>query len=341
VGVVVILWGAGIGMVWAEPVLPAIHVLLYHRFDEPQYGATSTSSGQLKGQLDLLKKGGYRFVSLPEFQAIVSGQSPWPSVPTVMVTVDDPYRSVAAVAAPLFRRAGIPWALAVNTEPLEGQWPDFMEWADVEGLAAQGIAILNHGHTHMGWDGEVTAMEVDLNKASALFQRHGIEPKGVAYPYGRYDSLNLSGLAAQRIRWGFSQDPGVVGPDVDRLLIPRIAIAGLNLKAFEEQLFLQPLPLVDRVPVPGGIVPDDRRVRGRVAHPERYEGDVNLFVSGLGAVSAQYDPNIGVWVSDPIPPLVRPVIRVKVSLKLRGINRFALTSWRVLDQEKGPPEGGP
>jgi peptidoglycan/xylan/chitin deacetylase (PgdA/CDA1 family) len=127
----------------ARPVPGVLHVLTYHRVDEPERspelypGLIGATPREFEEHMRFLASS-CRALSLAELLAVRRGEAPLPSR-AVLVTFDDGYRSVAEHAWPIMRRHGVPLTLFVPTaypgRPGNAFWWDRL-WSGLEGRHA-------------------------------------------------------------------------------------------------------------------------------------------------------------------------------------------------------------
>ena len=103
----------------ARPLPGVLHVLTYHRVDEPESspelypGLIGATPDEFDEHMRFLASS-CRTLSLSDLLAVRRGEAPLPPS-AVLVTFDDGYRSVAERAWPIMRRHGVPLALFVPT----------------------------------------------------------------------------------------------------------------------------------------------------------------------------------------------------------------------------------
>ncbi len=320
-----------------EPSTGYTTILLYHKFDEPEHPTTNVSTDALRAQLTYLLTSGYRILEMPEFEALLESGGPFPEK-SVLITIDDPYRSIYAHAWPVFRELGVPFTLFVWTDGVERRFRDLMTWAEIDSLVAGGVTIGNHTHTHphLGTpqpgesrEGYRSRVRDEIETSQRLLRAHGHDSDRFAYPYGEYNHDVIDVARSLGYRHLYTQDRGSVGPDTPIARIPREAIVGLSddLDAFVAALRLTPLELADADPDVGFLRENPPpRIRFRIPDPERYAPVVNVFVSELGRVDAQYDASTGIGSVVLAAPLSRPFNRINVSIQERRTGLFALSS---------------
>ncbi|ROR29510.1 polysaccharide deacetylase family protein [Inmirania thermothiophila] len=275
-------------------------ILLYHRFGEDRFPATSIGLGAFEAQLEHLAEGGYRVVPLAEIADAVRTGRPVPDR-TVAITVDDAYRSVFDAAWPRLRARGWPFTVFVATDPVDRGLPGFMTWGQMREMAAAGVAFANHGRSHdsllrrpgedeAAWRARVRA---ELLGAQARLEAElGVRERLFAYPYGEFDAA-LAGLVRGLGFVAFGQHSGPVGRWSDPRALPRFPVgsAGVGGDEFRLKVAARALPVARAEPwdprVPQGSNPPRLRlVLAPVAGPD--PARLACYAGGQGAIPVRH-----------------------------------------------------
>jgi peptidoglycan/xylan/chitin deacetylase (PgdA/CDA1 family) len=315
-----------------------VTVLLYHRFDEPQYPATNIALSEFRQQLEYLRRERYQVLSMAEFRRLLDGQEPFPTK-AVLITIDDPYRSTYEKAYPLLREFDFPFVLFANASPLFSRSDAYMTWEMVREMQRGGATIGNHTYYHpyigrpqKGQDRAAYAAWVrqDLQKAQEALQMHGIETDLLAFPFGEYNPVVLEEAKKLGFELMFTQDEGGVDAATPRSLIPRVAIVGANLdmERFVFKLNLAPLHVAEVVPGVGFLEQNPPASFAlRLLEKERYRpGLINMFISERSRVEATYDSPSGRFSWRPDQPLTRPANRLIITAQERDSEHFSMFS---------------
>ena len=121
-----------------------VPILSYHRFGEGR-GRLSVSGEQFEAQMRYLRDHGYRVISLEEAAAFFRGER---SVPrkSVVLTIDDGYRSVYHIAYPILARYGYPATVFIYSDYISGGG---LNWKQMREMEQSGlISFQAHSKTH-------------------------------------------------------------------------------------------------------------------------------------------------------------------------------------------------
>jgi peptidoglycan/xylan/chitin deacetylase (PgdA/CDA1 family) len=167
----------------------------------------------------------------------------------IALTFDDGYADFGDVALPLLAKYGMTGTLFVPTAHVgsrsgwmegdgEGGRP-LLSWAGLAEVAASGVEIGAHSHTHPALDqlpaGALCA-EVRASGA-ALEDKLGAPVASFAYPFGRYDRRVRDAVADAGYRVAVTMNSWAATPASHPLEIPRLAVlAGLDAAALARRL---------------------------------------------------------------------------------------------------------
>lgn len=202
-------------------------VLCYHAVSGDWPSDLAVMPERMERQLARLVDRGYRGAT---FTAAVTTP---PVEPTVVVTFDDAFRSVAKLAAPILARLGLPGTVFVPTAYVGSEqpmaWSGIEEWrhgpwaeellpmtlTDLRALADAGWEIGSHTHTHPRLTHlDDAALKREMERSRTICEEiRGSLCLSVAYPYGDYDARVMRAAAAAGYRAG--------GTLPDRLHDPR------------------------------------------------------------------------------------------------------------------------
>ncbi len=235
-------------------------VLMYHRFAEDRFPSTSVRLEQFKAHLDYLEENDYNLWPLSRLAKALEKEQAIPPR-TVVITVDDAYRSVKEIAWPLLRERGWPMTVFVATGASNEGRSDVMSWEQMRKMQTDGLVefanhSVNHPHLPRRQQGEDEQQRAERIRAEIvqaqedLRQQLGVEPPMLfAYPYGEYDGT-VAGIVEALGYMAFGQHSGVIGRHSDRRALPRYAMAEswATMERFTLRVRSLPMPLDDFAP---------------------------------------------------------------------------------------------
>ncbi len=273
-------------------------VLMYHRFGEDQYPSTSIRIEQFESQLAVLKKEGFSVLPLSRLLSSLEDNEPVPSN-SVVITIDDAYRSVYEVAYPRLRGYGFPFTVFVATDPVDQGSTDYMTWEQMREMANGGASFANHGASHLSMISRLKGEsdQARIGRVLADFEKgrrrlsEELEPvHGVfAYPYGEFDGA----IAEKLQKMGyicFGQHSGAVGRGSDRRALPRFPISEAYADIGEFWIKVKSLPMPVRSVTPWEPVVGVSRpgIDITIGDTDARLAELACFVSGQGRVPVRW-----------------------------------------------------
>lgn len=175
----------------------AVPVLMYHAVGSAQNAATralSVTPAAFAEQMDLVAAHGATPLTTAQLARVWREGGPLPARP-VLITFDDGYEGVHRYALPVLAAHGYPATVFVTSGWLRGahdcgRAPDRMlDWEQVRELAAAGLEIGGHSHSHPPLDRLTdAALEAELRRGTELLAGElGLRPVSFAYPFGHSD----------------------------------------------------------------------------------------------------------------------------------------------------------
>jgi peptidoglycan/xylan/chitin deacetylase (PgdA/CDA1 family) len=198
-----------------------------------------------EGQMRYLEKNGYRVITLDQFFGFLNGKTQIPEK-SVVITIDDGWRSVYDVAFPILKKYGYPATLFVYTDLITGS-PKTLNWKHINEMAENGIDIQCHSKTHRNFnvrDAEESFeeyfqnLEKELTESAKVIKKYaGKDVKYLAYPYGDSNPLVIALLKKLGYLGAFTVQRQSNPFFVNNFQIGRSMIYGsFNDKAFEKNL---------------------------------------------------------------------------------------------------------
>jgi peptidoglycan/xylan/chitin deacetylase (PgdA/CDA1 family) len=172
-----------------------VPILTYHRFSDDCQSPLCMPTAVFKQQMRYLKENGYHALTPEELLAFLEYRQPLPKQ-SVLITIDDGYRSVYDIAYPILRETGFAATVFIYTELIDVA-PVALTWNQLMEMKQGGLAIGSHTITHsdltLPKEGESKAdyaarVEKELAGSKQIIDRRlGQDTWVLAYPYGNYD----------------------------------------------------------------------------------------------------------------------------------------------------------
>jgi len=238
-GVAIASWALGGTDKGAAPAGPRVRVLTYHRFGDSAKDPFCVTQRDFDAQMRYLAETG-RAIGLADLDAMLAGER-MPRDGSVVVTIDDGFRSTRTVAQPVLSHYGIAAVSYVTAGLIEAGdvastlgdcIPEpYMTWREIEEFAAAGGSVGSHAFTHrsLGRMSPDEATEQAARSRERLQERLGRSITSFAYPFGtRADYSAATALALRRCGYttGFTSQHGAVTRTSDALELPRVKVEG-------------------------------------------------------------------------------------------------------------------
>jgi peptidoglycan/xylan/chitin deacetylase (PgdA/CDA1 family) len=195
---------------------------------------------EFAAQMEYLATTGYHPVTAAELASSRSG-GPLPPRPVVL-TFDDAYTDFYSAALPVLRAHGFPATLFVPTAYVGGttgfnlsmgeQDRGVLSWQALLDIAAEGIEVAAHSHTHPQLDRvppQVISEEVRRSRA-LIEDELGLAVDGFAYPFGYWNRAVRSATMTAGYRYACGVDDLITIPGDDLLTLPRLTVnAGIGV----------------------------------------------------------------------------------------------------------------
>jgi len=193
----------------------AVPILCYHRFGG-RASKLTVAPAAFAAQMNYLAKNGYHVLPLARIDEFLAGRTPLPAK-SVIITIDDGYRSTYDVAFPVLKQHGFPATVFLYSDFVGAG--DALTWAQMKEMAASGLVdIQPHSKTHANLTlrlaDETEARyrdrvrrEVDTPIA-LIKERLSLPSTTFAYPYGDVNEIIVDLLARQGTQKGVTVTPG-------------------------------------------------------------------------------------------------------------------------------------
>ena len=290
----------------------SVVVLMYHRFGEDKFPATSIRVEQFQAHLKYLQESGFAVVPLSDVHAAIRDGRPLPER-AVAITIDDAYRSVYDVAFPMFREYGYPFTVFVATDAVDDGLAAYMTWDQMREMSMAGATFANHGAAHRSTierddganhDAWLAAVRSDIEKgAGRISEELELLQGSFAYPYGEY-TTDVGNLLRDMGYDSFGQHSGAVGPHSDRRALPRYPMAESfgDLGQFRTKVASMPLPVADVEPWEPVTAETRPAITLTLGATDARLGELACYVSGQGRVEVDWRETDRQFVVGPARP---------------------------------------
>lgn len=169
-------------------------VLGYHQFNSPIPNPYSITSTNFYRQMQFLKDHGWSAISLKDLVLFLRGKTNLPEK-SVLITIDDGYRSVYLHAYPILKSFNYPWVFFCYTDFIN-RGPQSVTWEQLREMQKNGCTVQSHTKTHPKLtqrNGKTEAQYETWLKQELAYSKYLLEKKlgtsvyALAYSYGDWD----------------------------------------------------------------------------------------------------------------------------------------------------------
>jgi peptidoglycan/xylan/chitin deacetylase (PgdA/CDA1 family) len=222
-----------------------VPVLTYHKFSESKTNKMTVTASNFEEQMKFLKDNGYHVITLNQLFDFLDFKIQIPKK-SVVITIDDGWRSTYDIAFPILKKYGYPATLFVYTALITGSKVT-LNWDLINEMAGQGIDMQCHTRTHRKLTAPASkesfkeyfeAIEKELlDAAKAIKMRTQKEVRYIAYPFGDINHLGVALLKKHGYRGGLTVARSSNAFYVNNYRVNRSMIFGeYNLQQFEKNL---------------------------------------------------------------------------------------------------------
>ena len=231
--------------------LQKVPVLLYHDFSKTRSSKMKVLETAFEEQMRFLKENGYHVIPLERFLRFMAFKEPIPEK-SVVITIDDGWKSLYTIAYPILKKYQFPATLFVYTDFIGGN--KALTWDQIKELADNGFDIECHTKTHRYLtklqDGETFERFFDSVEQELVYPKKVLKQKlnrecsCLAYPYGKTSSLVAAMARKNGYRAAFTVARGGDPFYRHKFNIGRSVIYGhFDLEKFKQNLdVFQPTP---------------------------------------------------------------------------------------------------
>ena len=223
-----------------------VPVLSYHNFSlDKSTNRMTITKAVFEEQMKFLKEKGFRVITLDQFFDFLEFKKPIPKK-SVVITIDDGWRSAYEIALPILNQYGYPATLFVYTDLIVGSQKT-LSWDLIQEMSKNGLDIQGHTKTHRNltlmnkkesFKEYFEATENELSKSTSLIKsKVGKDIKYLAYPDGETNHLVIELLKKKGYLGAFTAKRGGNPFFIHNYRINRSMIYGdFDLNQFEKNL---------------------------------------------------------------------------------------------------------
>jgi peptidoglycan/xylan/chitin deacetylase (PgdA/CDA1 family) len=286
-------------------------VLCYHRFEDRPKDQLAIAPAEFKAQMQQLKDAGVAVISMKDLLAWRRGEKSIPPKSAV-ITIDDGYVSGVNVAWPILKEFNYPFTMFVYTNYINVGGKS-VSWSELEQMRDAGVDIESHTVSHKdlrrapkGQD-YANWLRSELNGSKQLLEdKLGIKVVALAFPYGTYNENVRKAVAAAGYEAAFTVYGQHMGIDAPADLLGRYAVESMHPNIFKSALEFNSgdgnAPGVESAQLSVASMITEPMNEERIANARPTikanlasmgpveAGSVEMRISGLGVVPANYDP---------------------------------------------------
>jgi peptidoglycan/xylan/chitin deacetylase (PgdA/CDA1 family) len=229
-----------------------VPILTYHRFADACQSPLCMPAAVFKEQMDYLKENGYHAVTPEDLLAFLEYRQPLPKK-SVLITIDDGYRSTYDIAYPILRQLGFSATLFIYTELID-RAPIALNWNQLEEMKRNGFSIGSHTIYHSDLtrpkEGESMAeyaarIDNELFGSKQILDRKMNQDTWIlGYPYGNYDQKVVASTQRAGYKLAMSVKRGGNPFFANALTLRRDQILERDMPTFVKRLkTFTPIPL--------------------------------------------------------------------------------------------------
>jgi peptidoglycan/xylan/chitin deacetylase (PgdA/CDA1 family) len=339
----------------------SVIVLLYHQFVpagvhiSPKLQWT-INQDVFESQMKYIHDNGYHVIPMSDLLKFLHHEITVPRA-SVVITIDDGYKSAIVYGEPILKKYGFPWTFFV--------YPDFItdhesvgaaSWNDLLALQSEGVDIESHSMTHpilvkhrqkikeTSADGKVHSsirelspdeyadfLKTETAGAKALLeQKMGKPITCFAYPYGSYNKQVQEAAVAAGYLAIFTVEDNPVHASTSLLSIGRYTITQSVIKNFAAYLHQGALGFEHPQPAPGEITSNPRPVIStQLVYPDGQLNPASLSTSvrDFGEVRHDFDPQTNTVRLYLPRDLVAPEVLVNISVRDARTGQMMVANW--------------
>jgi len=270
-------------------------ILMYHHFGESRHPSTNIRLEQFEQHLQFLEKNNFQILPLDTVLEAIQNNNPLPNK-SVIITMDDAYRSVYSEAYPRLKQRGWPFTVFVSSDYIDKGFSNYMSWQQMREMEQHGASFGNHSRSHdylirrLENETETSWQQRVSDDISVAQQRLRDELKKtidvIAYPYGEYN-LAIANITDQLGLIGMGQHSGAIGTASDFRFLPRFPMNENfgEMDGFKSKVTSLAMPLL-KTPQTDPVTSESRpTLKVKLKQPLT---QLTCFASGQGKIQVQW-----------------------------------------------------
>jgi peptidoglycan/xylan/chitin deacetylase (PgdA/CDA1 family) len=221
-----------------------VPILCYHRFAQNCKSSNCMPAHVFEGQMRYLKESNYRVISLGDLCEFLQYRRSLPER-SVVITIDDGYRSAYDIAYPILNRFGFKATLFIYTDYV-GISEGAITWDQLREMKAHGFEVGAHTVTHCDLtkieEGEDDQAYLERIRRELMVSKQIIDEElkqdtvYLAYPYSNYNQRVLLIAEETGYELGLTVQRGGNPFFADPLTLKRDPIIEKNMETFRGRL---------------------------------------------------------------------------------------------------------
>jgi peptidoglycan/xylan/chitin deacetylase (PgdA/CDA1 family) len=234
--------------------LDSLPILMYHSISPtaaPGFSRFAMHPADFASHMAFLAGAGYRTLTVAEAMSARDRRQPLPER-SVVLTFDDGFADFHTTALPILSQHRLRATLYVTTGYVggTGRWladcdeqdRQMIGWSQLREVAAEGVEIGAHSHTHPQLDRlDTTRLAAEIRRPKVLLEdRLGLPVNSFAYPFGYWDRTTRRAVEAAGYESACGVDDLPSHSGENRLALPRLTVnAGTSVEQLRRLLHLR------------------------------------------------------------------------------------------------------
>ncbi len=265
--------------------------LMYHHFGESRHPSTNIRLEQFEQHLQFLEQNDFQVLPLATVIKAIQNSESLPDK-SVVITMDDAYRSVYNEAYPRLKQRSWPFTVFVSSDYIDKNYSNYMSWQQMREMEQHGASFGNHSRSHaylirhLENETDLTWHQRIRDDISYAQQRLRDELKNpidvIAYPYGEYN-LTIADIVQELGMIGMGQHSGAIGQVSDLRFLPRFPMNESfgEMNGFKSKTMSLAMPLLETPQVNPVITEKQPILRVKLKQPLK---QLACYASGQGKI---------------------------------------------------------